>query len=299
MTEAAVYIGRINRADIIREYYERCGLETIGPTARVPVREIQSFTSFEDLVDKMLKRSEWVQVIVCHGTPEQGLLIPLAQGGSHTATGNVMKDLAALAQENRCLRPEHPAYAGRFQFVADGMGVKKETVARVAEKLGMLHSRGFIVEIRGCRVGKDPDMLDGYRKAFGHMTSAPTCRMFYLRIEPGRPPRGRTMDDLKSAQPARPQSRRRFFSDPSLGTAGPIIIDITDVDGHTNVQPAAFMNDPHHATDWANRLLTIWRQAPTGAGNNRFVLPVMWDDLESTFHLPLEPGYSSKLRMIA
>ncbi len=103
---------------------------------------------------------------------------------------------------------------------------------------------------------------------------------------------------MRAANPTRPRTRRRFFSDPSQGSAGPIIIDITDLDGHTNVQPAAFMNDPRHATDWANRFLTTWRQAPAGAGNDRFVLPVMWDDLESTFHLPLEPGYSSKLRMV-
>ncbi len=204
MTEAAVYIGRINRADIIRTYYERCGLETIGPTARISVRGIESFSSLEDLLDKMLKRSEWVQIIVCHGSPEGGLLIPLAQGGSHNETGRVMEDLAVLAQEHKCLRPDHPTLGGRIRFVADGMGVTKETVTRVAEKLGMLHSRKFIVEIRGCNVGKERDMLDGYRKAFGHMTSAPMCRMFYLRIQPGHPPPGKEHGQLESGKPDPP-----------------------------------------------------------------------------------------------
>jgi hypothetical protein len=298
MSEAVVYIGKIHRADVIREYYTRCGLEMFKPNVRIPVKDILDYVTFEDLVDKMLTRSEWVHLIVSHGSPEGGLLMPLAKGSSHNSTGMVMDDLAVLAETHKCLRSDAPGYSGRIQYVADSMGVKPAVVTRVAEKLGMLQRKSFIVEIRGCNIGQDPDMLRRYRRAFAHMTSAPKCRMFYLRIEPGRPPRGTTMADLRFGRPTQPLTRRRYFSDTFQGEAGPIVIDITDVDGHTNVRPAGFMNDPQFASSWANRFLTIWKQAPHGAGNNRFVLPVMWDNLESTYHLPLENGFSDKLLTI-
>jgi hypothetical protein len=296
-TEAVVYLGKMQHADIVREYYQRCGLETFKPTVKIPVKEILAFTTFEELVDQMLKRSEWVHVIVNHGQPEGGLLMPLAKGGGHNQTGAIMSDLAVLAQQKVCLRPDHPTLGGRIRFIAAGMGVKPETVTRVAEKLAMLQARKFIVEMRGCNVGKDRAVLDGYRQAFNSMTTAPSCRMFFLRIQPGRPPRGQTTAGLAAGRPDRPKTRRRSFNEPNLVPSGPIVIDITDLDGHTNVRPAGFMDDPHRASDWANRLLTVWRQAATAAGRGSFVLPVMWDDLEDTFHLPHEPGWSSKLVM--
>jgi hypothetical protein len=298
MTEAVVYIGKINKADVIKEYYTRCGLEMFKPNVRIPVKAILNYVTFEDLIDKMLTRSEWVHLVVSHGSPDGGLLMPLASGGGHNQTGKIMDDLAVLAETQMCLRTDAPNYSGRIKFIADGMGVKPAVVTRVAEKLGMLQRKSFIVEIRGCNIGKEREMLGRYRRAFGHMTSAPNCRMFYLRIEPGRPPRGKAMDDLKIALPTTPKTRRRYFSDPAQGAAGPIIIDIADIDGHTNVRPAGFMQDPHKASEWANRLLSTWKQAPAGAGSNRFVLPVMWDDEETTFHLPLEPGFGDKLVMV-
>src|SRR5688572_23958082 len=36
----------MNKADIIKEYYQRCGYETIGPNARVPVTAVATFSSF-------------------------------------------------------------------------------------------------------------------------------------------------------------------------------------------------------------------------------------------------------------
>jgi hypothetical protein len=298
-TEAAVYIAKMNRADIIKEYYQRCGLETIGPNARVPVTSVETFASFEGLLDLMAAHSQWVHVVVCHGSPEAGLIMPLAGVGGHTQTGKVMSDLAGLADVAGGLAPDDPAHADRVKYVAALMGVKPEAVVRVAQKLKAFRARPGIVEIRGCNVGQDEVLLRHYRDAFGHMTSAPKCRMLYLRVQPGRPPHGKRVQELKYAKPNRPRTRRRGLMDWYHWADGALVIDVTDVDGHTNVQSTSYIEDPGDVTAWANRLLTVWRQAPAGAGGNRFVLPVMWDDAEPTFHMPLEPGYPAKLRMVA
>src|SRR3954453_21245628 len=89
-SEAAIYINStIKKSHIIREFYERCGLECVGAIS-VRVTSISEFDSLESLVSQMRNRSEWFQVIVTHGDPKNGLLMPLAAGGRSTGTGGVI-----------------------------------------------------------------------------------------------------------------------------------------------------------------------------------------------------------------
>jgi hypothetical protein len=73
-----------------------------------------------------------------------------------------------------------------------------------------------------------------------------------------------------------------------------ILIAVTDFDGHTHVEGNAWMTKPKNLIHWATQLLSTWRMG----ASNRFVLPVMWDDADTTFYLPLEAGYCQKLRII-
>jgi hypothetical protein len=55
--------------------------------------------------------------------------------------------------------------------------------------------------------------------------------------------------------------------------------------------------DRQHALDNAERaeaLLRRWRSK----GTLEFVVPVMWDNDETTFHCPLELGWREKLRFV-
>jgi hypothetical protein len=303
---------------MIRDYYTRCALETIGPITfrtndvanRIPVKSISTFTTLEELIGNMLARLEFVQIIVCHGNDEDGLLLPFSRGarvdpGSGrvpNASGRIMADLGEIAKQGRLVAVDDPIFKGRIQSIADAMRVTKEDVVRVAEMLGRFQRRPCIVEIRGCNIGHPAlvtDLLPIYRAAFGHMTSAPTCRMFYQRFTPRQPPlqarnraRRSTLEELRDAATQGHRTRRRLF--PAKGTPEPILIEIRDIDGHAHVDNASFMNDPQNAIHWASAFLTNWQMA---AGNS-FVVPIMWDDNETTFHFPKEPGFCGKLRMI-
>jgi hypothetical protein len=318
-SDGCVHIGpfNANAVAIIRDYYTRCALETIGPITfrtndianRIPVKCISTFATLEELIGNMLARSEFVQIIVCHGNHEDGLLLPFSRGaradpGSGrvpNASGRIMSSLGELAKQGKLLAVDDPNFKGRIQGIADAMRVTKEDVVRVAEMLGRFQRRACIVEIRGCNLGRPgliTDLLPEYRAAFAHMTTAPTCRMFYQRFTPRQPPlqarsrTRRTLEELRDVPTQGNRTRRRLF--PAKGAPEPILIEIRDIDGHAQVDNASFMNDPQNAIHWAVAFLTNWQMT---AGNN-FVVPVMWDDNETTFHFPKEPGYCGKLRMI-
>jgi hypothetical protein len=104
------------------------------------------------------------------------------------------------------------------------------------------------------------------------------------------------MQKLVKTKVNSPKKRRRAFEDPS-GAMFPIVIDVFDNDGHANVSTESFKVPANNAYNWAAKILGQWRIAPTGANTDRFVLPVMWDNSELSYHVPMEPGYQAKLAM--
>jgi hypothetical protein len=166
--------------------------------------------------------------------------------------------------------------------------------------LGIIRNHHYNFAFRGCNVGNSPELLRLYKEAFSaSKVSAPACRNLFLRIRPGKPPFKTTMGDLadSSKLPKTPRTRRRTFFDPTYGIANgePICIDVQDLDGHTNVQSYSFMNLPQMASNWAKELNLGWKQAPTGTGNNQFVIQVMWDDTEPSYHTRKDQSYRYKI----
>jgi hypothetical protein len=301
-SEAVVYINStMKKASIIREFYERCGLECVG-AIRVPVVAIVEFDSLESLVFRMKDRSEWFQVIVTHGDPKKGLLMPLAAGGRATGTGGTILGagqanatvpglLADMASRATILNDSDQA----VRDVASAMGVRTEAVIRVAEHLQALRRRKFIVEIRGCNIGANKEMCQQYRRMFGtHMFTAPKCRMFYVTLKAKDPGSWDKMQTIMKTKKNFPKQRRRVFEDAS-GAMLPIVIDIIDRDGHTNVASDTFKVPPGSAFNWGAKLLGQWRTAPDGTNSDRFTLQLMWENSELTYHVPMEPGYHDKL----
>jgi hypothetical protein len=309
-----VYIAKMPKADIIKQYYTRCGYEMAGSNFIVKVNEPQTITSFEDLADKMLKSTAWVQLVVCHGDPTLGLLLPLVKGAPYNKSGAVINDLAELAARHTDMVNKDKALDGRIKNVMGLMGVKRDALQRLVGKLSDLKRNKFmknIVEIRGCHLaeGGGPLMQD-YRKALGtHMLSAPNCRQLYVPINPDNPAKlswrakmylgkNTTMQALNDSQPPRSRTRRRVFGKMGSTNPEPIIIDIQDVDGHTNVSSYSFMDKPSNASSLAPNFIKNWNQAKKGANNDKFVLPILFDDYESSYHVPLEGGYLSKLKTV-
>src|SRR5215813_1842769 len=138
MPDAAVQIGNMPRNDIVRDYYNRCGFETIGP-ARIPTGDIKTFSTLEELIDLLLSRSELHQVIVNHGNDSKGLLIPFAAGTKYNATGLMMGTLSRLA--NRASSGSLSSSDKDVVNAASMMGVTAAVVIRIADKLVKLRQK--------------------------------------------------------------------------------------------------------------------------------------------------------------
>ncbi|MEW6131099.1 MAG: hypothetical protein AB1757_28975 [Acidobacteriota bacterium] len=299
---ATLHIANMNGSQIIKEFYQRCGTEIIDGVA-TPISDILSFSNLEELFDNMIAHDS-THVIIAHGNAEQGLLIKFARESFRNATGLIMSDFATLAEQfplGKFLKQIKVDITDpRIKNLAQAMGVRVTTLARLFEQLGIIRNHKYNIAFRGCNVGNNPDLLRLYKKALGaSKVSAPACRNLFLRIKPGKPPFQTTMGTLTSSatQPTTPKTRRRAFFDPTYGVAygEPIVIDVQDLDGHTNVSSKSFMNLPNYASGWGKELNLDWKQAPAGTGNNQFILQVMWDDLESSYHCRKDQSYPFKI----
>jgi hypothetical protein len=75
-----------------------------------------------------------------------------------------------------------------------------------------------------------------------------------------------------------------------------MVVGILDKDGHTNVESGSLieLRTVEQIQGWAEFLLRQWRQG----GSTEFVVPVMWENSELTYHCPLEPGWRSKIEWV-
>lgn len=292
-----VLIADLKGKQIIERFYRQCGLETIGP-GRLKTGPISNFSSLLDLLDKLLASDANTQIIVSHGSSEHGLLIKFTAQSKFNATGAIIEELSILADLLK--KSGLTTSSERLIKAAQMMGIKAEAALRLLEKLNLVRLKKLILHIRGCNIGANPTLLKAYKKAFGAAAiTAPNARMIYSTISPHKPPKGVSMGDLVGdVKPKLPKTRRRLFPWPENSYVGPLIIDIRDIDGHTQLDSEAFINDPKLTPQWATRINGQWRQAPKAANSSSFVLPVLWADGENTWHAPLEDGYRKKLVMV-
>lgn len=98
VSNAGVQIGPLgNRGRFVDEYYNKCGLETIGP-GQIRTGGLRHYSTLEELIDVLQARSEFHQVIVNHGNRVKGLILPFAKGSPFDGTGNVVGVLSILAE---------------------------------------------------------------------------------------------------------------------------------------------------------------------------------------------------------
>jgi hypothetical protein len=289
MNTAAVLIGPIDRGiPVVRDFYRGCPSEVVGPGS-VLIGTVDTFTNLEDLCDKILARDETLFVIVNHGNPDRGLILPFTakSPANITATGLIIHDLAAMSNAV----PSIGSNDARVIDAASKMGVSVADALRLISKLPQLHNKQRILFFRGCNIGKDLTMLADYRDAFGAAAAqAPNCRMFYLRIKPHTPSRGQTVAGLSRGRPVA-GTRRRSFID-STSHLGPLIFDVRDIDGHTRVDSESFADDPMQAAQWGAKILPQWQPV---LGQSQFVIQVLWEDTGLSYMTPLDVAYRQRL----
>jgi hypothetical protein len=297
---ALVHIGITEGAAIVSDYYQMCQRETLGG-GQIETGAIRTFGSLEGLLDGIIASPENTHVVVCHGNPQQGLLTPFTTGSPHNATGLMVGALTALvrALQSGTLPPFDPTLVN----AASQMGIDPVSSLRLVGKLMQVSQRGIALHFRACNLGNSDSMARAYKAAFGAgVVTAPKVRMLYIRINPGRPGPGVSIVQLSNQSPTTPpgqgiETRRRVFFG---GALGPLLIDVRDINGHTNVNsPLTLLDQPAQASQWATVLLNRWT-GPAGVG---FVLPIMWGDrltdgTSVTYHCPLEVGYRERLTFV-
>lgn len=295
---AGVSVGPLGgRSRIVNDYYNLCGFETIGP-GQLTTSAPQPFTTFEGLVDALTLKGESHQVVVCHGNPDDGLLVPLAPGTGFSNTAQVIGDLAALAdrQQEGKGDPNDSINKVLIDGVAQDARVPRSTVQRLVTKLVALRRKGLLaVHFRACNLS-DGEVVRKYRRAFGaRMVTHHGCRLLFLRVAPEKFKAGHRAADFKSFQNTAGK-RIRVFEDP-LGELPSLAIQVEDKDGHTNVESTALMDQKPTAETvlpWADLFVRKWKDRAAV----RFVIPVMWVNNERTFHFPLESGWRDQLRVV-
>jgi len=293
---AGVLVGPLGpRSRLILDYYQQCGLETIGP-GQVTTDRLAKFTTLEALIDLLLTRPENQQVIVNHGSPDSGLLVPICKETRFSDTGVVISDFSGLADmaEKGPIDPKNQVTKVLLDGLAKDLGVRTSVVLRIVDKLVALRKRRLVLHFRACNMD-DPEMVRGYKRAFGAaLITFHGCRLLFMELKPAQMKAGRHVAEFSSDDNTT-QARLRTFDDP-LGLLSPMLIAIVDRDGHTRVDDESFLEHrtPSEIRGWAIFLLRVWKeQSP-----ERFVVPVMWENSETTFHCPLEPGWREKLQSV-
>lgn len=73
----------------------------------------------------------------------------------------------------------------------------------------------------------------------------------------------------------------------------PLVVDIQDIGGHSRVAATSYIQDPNEVTVWARLLNGEYARA-----NGEFVLEVMWENSERTYHTPRQREYTDKIAIV-
>src|ERR1700751_2614578 len=98
---APVLIGPLGGTGVrlVQDFYRGCPFEVMGPGS-IAITAVDTFLTLEDLVDKLLARTDSAFVIVNHGNTRDGLLMPFLGRTTASATGRLIDDLGTLAGQS-------------------------------------------------------------------------------------------------------------------------------------------------------------------------------------------------------
>lgn len=285
---APVHLGLEDPTNLVADFYRYSSRESIGPALLETENEPTKYKSLEQLVDHLLASRELTHVVVNHGNAKDGLLIKFTANSPFNATGPMVRPLASLvaAYGSGVL----PIFDPRLVNVAAQMGVSPIESLSLLAKLLQLQSRKLFLHLRGCSVGADKSLLEAYKVLFGaRLITAPRCRMLFHRIKPAFRP-ATVITALERQAPRLAKTRRRVFRIGPNPGAGVLLIDVTDVDGHTRVENSSSISQVTSVQSFADFLVGRWV-----GSKSEFILPVLWCDVEQSYHCPIEFGYRERL----
>jgi hypothetical protein len=291
---ADVQIGPLGpRGQIVTSYYQNCAYETIGP-ARLITTGLRSYSTFEGLLDLLITRTGLHHVIVNHGGPTDGLLVPWCAETTFRATGDVIKFFTKVAEaiEAGTANKNNNDYQDSVDTIKFFLNVSEQIVLRIAQKLVFVRQRPSVIHLRACNL--QTGVALNYKQAFRSlMITFHSVRLLYLRIKPVRFAPGHSPSDFPFTNNTT-RDRARVFFDP-LGLISTLVVAVRDLDGHTNVFDFSFVERlvPSDINEWAQALIGRWQ-----GSMGEFVLPVMWDNTERTWDCPAEDAWRSKLRFV-
>jgi len=293
-TQATVFCQNVNNFSLIGEYYRATGREpSAGGAVPVDPYRVVYFSSFSELVAKLLSEKKSYVVVVCHGTPENGIEVPFGPTSGKYHAGPLMYPLLHLVRQ----RKKGALNAALLADTAARGGITQTDLKKLVEDCFTIRNAPDIclrVHIRGCSIGRTSDSpfegdslshIQRHREIFNSIeVTAPTVPMFFVRNVPYYP------RDVKKFATSNAMLGRRFiYERPNLG---PYLLDILK-DGSSASSRGAVTQYADIAS-WAK----IMHETKTTAATTSIVLAGLWPvqpDRNDVYFLAHEPGYSARI----
>lgn len=273
---------------IVDDYYLETGREPTDKGA-LPVDRVETFNNtFKHLAETLREKKRSHVVVVVHGTPEVGLIMPIA-AETKVSAGACMLDLVRMVDQldDTGGKSVTNALVGR---VVNAWSIKENTARSLADTCWQIRrSPGtcVAVHVRGCDIGQWDGIGDSHirllQKLFASaVVSAPICPMFFVGVKPGVAKQG-----IEAyAKKVQPEGRRYIYRRPSIG---PLLLDIRYLGDKSEQHSAVENQDDVKA--WASEL-----QETTSAAKRSFPIAGLWPAAEDDYYLAHEPGYVNRLR---
>ena len=289
---------------------------------RIHTSKITRFSTLEGLIDNILGSDTLLHIIICHGSPENGLILPFAKDYTPTATG---QPIAKLAEMMRKLVHSALPVSEQVKLIQadldnmwNAMSMREKIARRVTEKLIKLREKPPIIFFQACNIGANRPLLLAYKQAFSALAmTAPAHRQFFVEVFPNKKDH-KSLEKVSREKPKKPKTRRRVFAPINSSLLGynldieypawafnraptnpilePLILDVTDIDGHTRISTDSYMEHvkPEVLLEWAKELNGAYN---TG-GKRRFIVPLIWDNNDTTYYCAKDMGYAERLTTV-
>jgi hypothetical protein len=298
--QATVFCQRISRFDLVARYYKETGHEpTKSGLIAVDGNSIVYFNTFVGLLEALIAHRKSHVVIVCHGTPEYGMEIPIAPETNR----NIGPQMYALLYMVRQLKNGGPIDAGLLKETASLSGLTQDRFKKLADlcfKIRNAPDIAVVAHIRGCEIGRTADSGGPFVvETLSHIqrvrdiwnsseVTAPTAPMFFGSVSPYYP-----RDVIKFADSNPVRGRRWIYN--KKGERAGIGMFLFDINDSKASNPLGAVAEKADIARWAK----IFHQTTVTTATTSIVFAGLWPippDGSVDYHLAHEPGYRGRLK---
>lgn len=278
---------RQNRPEfsIVSEYYAAAAKE---PTRKglLPIDRTDTFNNtFKSLAETLLAKKRSHVVVVAHGTPEIGLIMPISHE-TKVSAGYCLPNLVKVVDQ----LDDTDGKSASDSFVkglSNDWAVPQSTVlslAKTCRKIRWSDGMCVAVHIRGCNIGKDLAHLRAVQRLFRSVVvSAPDCSMFYVRVKP------KATDPDAYAKAKGPVGRRFVYSRPHLSK---LVLDIDYAAG--SASSLSVVGKSADVKGWAK----VMHDVSSSNAVSSFVVAGFWPEDSKVYFLAHEAAYPDRLKTV-